>query len=203
MTDKPQDEASPESLFVDWMKTATACWSSMAAMWTADVDSKTTSKLDGKPNRMQELWGTTPKAWQALSEIMSNPEALEALFKGTDALPELLLKIGQANLNSFVQLQKEWIEQSAKMASAPQADPFKNFNEDLFKTWTRLYEEKFRNFFHLPPVGPGRLYQEKMNRFIDQFNLFQADMAEYLRLLYLPVDKAYQAIQAQLMQNII
>ncbi len=201
MTDKPQDETGPESLFIDWMKTATECWSSMASMWTEAADLKTTSRLDGKPNWVQESWESTQKTWQAFSEVMSKPEILEALFKGTDALPELLLKIGQANLNSFVQLQKEWIEQGGKIEEATQAEPFKKFNEDLFKTWTQLYEKEFRKFFHLPPVGPARFYQEKMNRFVERFNLFQADMAEFLRLLYLPVDKSYKTMQAKLTQS--
>lgn len=200
MKDKPQDQASPESLFIDWMKTATACWSSMAAAWTGAADPKTTSKTDDPPSLLQESWETTQKTWQVLFEVMGKPEILEALFKGTDTLPELLLKIGQANMNSFVQLQKQWLEQTLKIEEATQADPFKNFNEDLFKTWTQLYEKEFRKFFHLPQVGPGRLYQEKMNRFVDQFNLFQADMAEFLHLLYLPVDKSYKTMQAKLTQ---
>ncbi len=80
MTDKPQDQASPKSLFIDWMKTATAYWGSMASMWTGvaeKAEAATTSKKGGKKSRVQESWETIQKTWQALSEVMSNPETLE------------------------------------------------------------------------------------------------------------------------------
>jgi hypothetical protein len=51
MTDKLQDQASLKSLFINWMKRATASWGSMASVWTGvaeEAEAATTSKKDGK-----------------------------------------------------------------------------------------------------------------------------------------------------------
>ena len=203
MTDKSQEKAGPETFFADWMKMTTELWGPMAWMLTAF--NKTTGmtpdlQKDGKRPRMQESWDSAQKTWQAFSQLMSNPETVETLFKGTGMLPEVFLKIAQTGLNNFVDIQKQWLERYGKLQESAKTYKYENLKEDAFKTWSQLYEQEFRKFFKIPQLGLTRFYQEKMIRSMDKFNIYQATVAEFSRLLSLPMEKSFQVLQEKLTQ---
>ena len=50
----------------------------------------------------------------------------------------------------------------------------------------------------MPQLGLTRFYQERANRALDKFNIFQATFAEFLRLLYLPVNRSMAVMQEKL-----
>ena len=129
---------------------------------------------------------------------MIEPETMETLFKGSSALPEILLEMAQTNLNSFIHLQQQWLEKAGKVEESTKAYKFEDLDEDAFKAWTELYEKEFRKFFNIPQVGLTRFYQEKMIRSVDKFNIFQTAMAEFLRLLSLPMEKSFQVMQEKM-----
>ncbi len=187
MADKPQDKEGPESFFADWMKTSTAFWESMTSMWiSAEEASRMTlaSKRDGKRSRVHESWETTQKTWKAWSQVMSEPDTMETLFKGTGMLPEIFLKMVQTGLNSFMQFQQQWIEQAGKVGESTKGYTFENLDEDVLKAWNDLYRKEVRKFFNIPQLGLTRLYQEKMFRLMDKFNVYQATVAEFIHILY-------------------
>lgn len=203
MTDKSQEKAGPETFFADWMKMTTELWAPMAWMWTVfnkPTDITPDSKKDGKRPRMQESWDSAQKTWQAFSQLMSNPETVETLFKGTGMLPEVFLKIAQTGLNNFVDIQKQWLERYGKLQESSKTYKYENLKEDAFKTWSQLYEQEFRKFFKIPQLGLTRFYQEKMIRSMDKFNIYQATIAEFSRLLSLPMEKSFQVLQEKLTQ---
>lgn len=200
MTDKPQDKTSPELMFADWMKTATAFWGPMASMWTraTEANSVITEEKNEKKSKIQKTLETAQKTWKALFLAMIEPETMETLFKGSSALPEILLEMAQTNLNSFIHLQQQWLEKAGKVEESTKAYKFEDLDEDAFKAWTELYEKDFRKFLNLPQVGLTRFYQEKMIRSVDKFNIFQTAMAEFLRLLSLPMEKSFQVMQEKM-----
>ncbi len=201
MADKPQDKEGPESFFADWMKTSTAFWESMTSMWiSAEEASRMTlaSKRDGKRSRVHESWETTQKTWKAWSQVMSEPDTMETLFKGTGMLPEIFLKMVQTGLNSFMQFQQQWIEQAGKVGESTKGYTFENLDEDVLKAWNDLYRKEVRKFFNIPQLGLTRLYQEKMFRSMDKFNVYQATVAEFIHILYLPVEKSFKVMQEKL-----
>jgi len=68
----------------------------------------------------------------------------------------------------------------------------------IVSMWTELYENEFRRFFNIPQVGLTRSYQEKVIRTVDQINIFQATMAEFMHLLFQPVEKSFHVMQEKL-----
>jgi hypothetical protein len=201
MSEKQQKTTGPQPLLSDWMKTATEIWGPIFSMWNNIGEANgeiSTSKKEGKKSRVQESFETTQKTWQALSSVMIEPETMGALFKGTGVLPEIFLKMAQTNLDSFVRFQRQWVEKAGKIGKTTQAYKFEDLDEDVFKAWTELYEKEFRRFLNIPQVGLTRFYQEKVMRTVDKFNIFQATMAEFMRLLFLPVEKSLPVMQEKL-----
>jgi class III poly(R)-hydroxyalkanoic acid synthase PhaE subunit len=123
---------------------------------------------------------------------------MKTLFKETGMLPEIFLKIAQSGLNSFVHLQRQWLQRAGKVQESTKSYTFENIDEDAVKVWTQLYETELRKFFNIPQLGLTRFYQEKMIRSVDQFNIFQNTVAEFLRLLSLPMEKSFQVMQEKL-----
>jgi hypothetical protein len=198
MTDKSREKTGSETFFADWMKMTTELWDPMAWMWSAfhKTAGMTPDSIKyGKRTRMQESWDTAQKTWQAFSQVMSEPETMETLLKGAGMLPEIFLKIAQTGSKTFVNFQKQWLESTGKLQESAKTY---NLEEDAFKAWTELYEKEFRRFFNIPQVGLTRSYQEKVIRTVDKFNIFQATMAEFMHLLFLPVEKSFHVMQEKL-----
>ncbi len=201
MNDKQKDEIGPETLFSDWMKTSMAFWESISSMWPAfNTASGATrdSKKDDKTSRFQKSWESTLKTWRAWSQIATEPETMETLFKETGVLPEIFLKIAQTGLNSFVHLQQQWLDRAGKVQESTKSYTFENLDEDAVKLWTQLYETELRKLFNIPQLGLTRFYQEKMIRTMDKYNMFQTHVTEFLRLLSLPMEKSFQVLQEKL-----
>jgi class III poly(R)-hydroxyalkanoic acid synthase PhaE subunit len=201
MNDKQKDDIGPETFISGWMKTSMAFWESMASMWppfnTAGGGAPD-SKRDDKTSRFQKSWESTQKTWKAWSQIITEPETMKTLFQDTGVLPEIFLKIAQTGLNSFVHLQQQWLERAGKAQESTKSYTFENLDEDAVKVWTTLYETELRKIFNIPQLGLTRFYQEKMIRSVDKFNIFQSDLAEFLRLLALPMEKSFQVLQEKL-----
>ncbi|MBW1958169.1 MAG: hypothetical protein JRI63_06495 [Deltaproteobacteria bacterium] len=197
MTDKSHEKTGPETFFSDWMKMTTEFWGPMAWMWSAfhkTNDMTPDSTKYGKKPRIKESWDTAQKTWQAFSQVMIEPETMKTLLKGAGMLPEIFLKIAQTGSKTFVNFQKQWLEGTGKLQESA-----KTYNlEDPFEAWTQLYEQEFRKFFKIPQLGLTRLYQEKMIRSMDKFNIYQAAVTEFSRLLLLPMEKSFQVLQEKL-----
>jgi class III poly(R)-hydroxyalkanoic acid synthase PhaE subunit len=201
MTDKSKEKTGPETFFADWMKMTTELWGPMAWMWTAlnKTSGMTPDSIKyGKGPRMQESWETAQKTWQAFSQVMSEPETMETLLKGAGMLPEIFLKIAQTGSKTFVNFQKQWLERTGKLQESAKTYKYENLKEDAFKVWSQLYEQEFRKFFKIPQLGLTRFYQEKMIRWMDKFNSYQATVTEFSRLLSLPMEKSFQVLQEKL-----
>jgi polyhydroxyalkanoate synthase subunit PhaE len=201
MNENEQNKSSPETLFADWMKKSTAFWESMASTWPAFNKAggvTPDSKREDKTSRFQKSWESTQKTWKAWSQIATEPETMETLFKETGVLPEIFLKIAQTCLNSFVHFQQQWLERAGKVQESTKSYTFENIDEDVVKVWSELYETELRKIFNIPQLGLTRFYQEKMIRSVDKFNIFQSSLTEFLRLLSLPMEKSFQVMQGKL-----
>jgi hypothetical protein len=201
MNENEQDKSGPETFLSDWMKTSLAYWESMTSMWSTfntAADVSTNSNKDDKTGRFQKLLKSTQKTLKAWSQIITEPETMNTLFKETGVLPEVFFKIAQAGLNSFVNLQQQWLQRAGKVQESTKSYTFENIDEDMVKAWTMLYETELRKIFNIPQLGLTRFYQERMIRSVDKFNLFQSSLTEFLRLLSLPMEKSFQILQEKL-----
>jgi class III poly(R)-hydroxyalkanoic acid synthase PhaE subunit len=132
------------------------------------------------------------------SHEKTGPETMETLLKGAGMLPEIFLNIAQTGSKTFMDFQKQWLERTGKFRESAKTYKHENLKEDAFKAWAQLYEQEFRKFFKIPQLGLTRFYQEKMIRWMDKFNIYQAAVTEFSHLLLLPMEKSFQVLQEKL-----
>jgi class III poly(R)-hydroxyalkanoic acid synthase PhaE subunit len=132
------------------------------------------------------------------SQEKTGTDTLEIFLKGAGMLSEIFLKTAQAGSKTFMDFQKQWLERTGEFQEFAKTHKYENLEKDAFKAWSQLYEQEFKKFFKIPQLGLTRLYQEKMIRWMDKFNMYQATVAEFSRLLSLPMEKSFRVLQEKL-----
>ena len=61
-------------------------------------------------------------------------------------------------------------------------------------------ENEFRKFLKVPPLGLTRFYQEKAAHFLDQSNLFQGAVAEFVYVVFSPIERSFKMMQQELQE---
>jgi len=108
------------------------------------------------------------------------------------------LNVAQKSWDGYFQQHQQWQAKAGKREESTRAYKFKNLDEDAFKMWLELYEKEFSQVLNIPQVGLTRVYQERMLRIVDKFNIFRATMAKFIHLFYLPVEKSFKIMQEKL-----
>jgi hypothetical protein len=140
------------------------------------------------------------KNWQALATSMATPESMNALFKGTSAMPEVLFKLAQTSMGSVAELHQKMLQRIGRMGKSVEAYKFEDLDENIYRLWTDIYEKELRQFFNMPQLGLLRTYQERAGEVADKYTLFQSNLNEFLRMLSLPFSHALQVMQEKLGQ---
>lgn len=197
MNEKGQEGAGPETLLAVWMKSATDFWGSMARMWpgVAEVSDTPTAPQRGDKGRLQESWQSTLKIWQTFSSALAEPGAANNLSKGINTLPEILMNMAKTGWDAYFHLQQQWMERIGRIGKSTEAYKFENLDQEAFRAWLEIYDKEFRQFLKVPQLGLTRFYQERMAGLLDKFNLFQGAMAEFMYLIYLPMEKSFKVMQ--------
>lgn len=186
-----------ESLLSAWIESAAQFWGSVLQNWPK-YDPPGDGSSTGEKSRAQESFETVFKSWQTLSSVAGDPGAMEAFSNLGRTLPDLLSQMVQASWKSYYHLQQQWLEKAGKLGKTTQAFTFDNLDEEVFKAWSQIYENEFRQFFHIPQLGLTRFYQEKLNQALDKHNLFMSQYGEFLHLISLPIEKSFKVLQQQL-----
>ena len=196
MSQDQQEKESPEFLLGAWMKAATDFWGSMTEMWqsTLATQQKSTSSQGKAKARPQELWDASLNIWQTMVSAYSTPETMDAAAKGMQALPEIVLRMAKTGWEGYFHLQQQWLERAGRIGNKTEAYNFENLDQDTFKAWLEIYQKDFSQFLNVPQLGLTRVYQERINRAADKFNVFQVEAAEFLYLLYLPMEKSLRVM---------
>ena len=203
MSETKQENTGAETLLATWLKTATEFWGSMARTWANGVNtsaaSDTTAASEKDPaQRAQESLQSALKTWSALSSVFSDPGTLDAQLKGIQGLPEIISRLVQTGWEGYFQLQQQWLQRADRIGKTTEAYKFEKLDQNAFTLWNELYEKEFRQFLHLPQLGLTRFYQERVGRAVDEFNIFQAKVAEFLHIFFLPMEKSYKVMQEKL-----
>jgi len=200
MNSGPEQKTDFNPFMEQWIKAATQAWESLAKQ--APAPGKTASTAEATPKgpkgRTRESWDASFKVWQALSSAMGDPQFWSAFAKGSNTLPEVFVKMANSGWEGFVQLQRRWLEKAAPKGDKSQAYDFDHLDEDLFKTWSEVYESELRQYFNIPQLGLLRFHQEKMNQATDQFNRLTAAVGSFMHLIALPIEKSLTVMQDQL-----
>jgi len=193
MNEKTDDPFEIMPFFSSWMKSVNDFWGGLDGKQAAAQ-----AEPQPAPSKSQEAMAATLKNWQKLADAMATPESMSALFKGSGAVPEVLLGLAQSTMSSLVELQKNLFERLGRMGESVNAYQFQDIDENINRIWTDIYEKEFRQFFQIPQLGLMRTYQEKASQVADKYNLYQSTLSEFLSLLGMPFTRTVQVMQEKI-----
>jgi hypothetical protein len=131
---------------------------------------------------------------------MKQPESESATANAINALPEIFLKIAKSGFDAALQIQNHLLEKAGKIGKRTEAYNFENLDQDVFKAFREVYENEIQQYFKIPPLGLTRFYQERFNEMLNEHNIFETTLAEFLSILYLPMEKSFKVFQEKLQQ---
>ncbi|KPA08868.1 Poly(R)-hydroxyalkanoic acid synthase class III PhaE subunit [Candidatus Magnetomorum sp. HK-1] len=183
----------------EWMQSAMNFWKEMSAanQYGKKDDSKTEHSFTGS-QKTDQFYKTSVNMFQLIITSLFEPDNIDETFKNTDTISSASLKIMQQVTESFMDMQKQWLERSVRIGKETKAYSFDDLDPEMFKRWKKIYENEFQQFFHVPTLGLFRYYQERINLAIDKFNLFHESLSEFLYVLYVPFEKTAHVLQKEI-----
>jgi hypothetical protein len=184
-----------EPLLAAWIKWTMDFWDTMAQMGPKPAgisDTEGGAFPDGAAPG--EAWLSSLNLWQAFFSLLTEPETVAAVFQGISPPAEIVLRMAQAGWRGYFQLHRQWLADWEVEGPLGGAHDFEDLDQDIFKICNDLYENDFRRLLNMPHLRLTRLTQERLNQATDKFNQFQAAMAEFIFMLYLPVKKSLRAM---------
>lgn len=200
MSEKNEDPLGMASMVTAWTKSMGDLWGSMAGQWGTSPERQQAGATtgNGTTSKTRATVAAALKQWQSMAGAMAAPESMAALFKGSGAMPEVLLKLAQTTMGSMIEFQQKMIQRIGRMGESVEAYQFQDIDENMSRVWTDIYKKEFQQFFQIPQLGLMRTYQEKANQAADKYNLFQSTLSEFLSLLSLPFNRSMQVMQEKL-----
>ena len=193
--DEENKETSPANLF--WPQAMTSFWSNMLKTIPANADAGQDAQMATK-NRFLEQWQTNLNLMKSYLQMMNAPENTSTTAKSMTALPEIILKMAKSGWDASFQLQKNMLDKAGKIGQRTEAYNFDNLDHETFRALADIYEKEFRPYLQVPPLGLMRFFQERFNTVLDKKNIFEATIAEFLSILYIPMEKASKVLQEKI-----
>ncbi|MCG8643523.1 MAG: hypothetical protein MI862_27600 [Desulfobacterales bacterium] len=184
-----EDPFGFESLLNTWVTSVQGMVESMPEMWAAFQPADPDKDRDNS-KQLFESMAAAVKSWQTFATAMATPESLGAFLKGAETLPGMAAQFSQAVIESLSEIQKRMGRSATSFGESVEAYRFEKLDENLLHAWSDIYEKEFQKFFHIPQLGLTREYQERFNDMQDKFHQFQANQAEFLRLMSLPFQRS-------------
>jgi polyhydroxyalkanoate synthesis regulator phasin len=197
MNQEDNQTKGSEPLFSSWLQAATDLWTNVAGAIPMSTNNNQKVHTAGK-NRFMEQWQTNLNLMKSFSQAMSEPESATAAVNSINALPDIFLKMAKSGWEATFQIQQHLLEKAGKIGQRTEAYNFDNLDQEVFKASTEIYEKELQQYFHIPPLGLTRFYQERFNELLDKHNLFETTLAEFLSILYLPMEKSFKVLQEKL-----
>jgi len=199
MTDEDKSSPLNESSIFDWMKTASDMWLKMGQTMPSNSDSAFSTQT-AVQNRFTQQLETNFNLLKSFSRMMSEPGSASAAASSVSALPEIFLKMARSGFDAAMQIQTHLMEKAGNIGKRTEAYNFDNLDQEVFRALTDVYEKELRQYLKIPPLGLTRFYQERFNEMLDKHNLFETTLAEFLSILYLPLEKSFKVLQEKLQQ---
>ncbi len=195
MDQNQKKETGTETLFADWIKSATDFWGEMAKMQSGASGQFGKSEKNRQAMKAQKSWESGAKIIQSMISTLSEPENLNAILKGTETVPEFTMEIAHHMWDGYFELQKKMMDRVVGLGQQTKAYDFTDIDQDLFKTLREMYEKEFQKYLNVPQLGLTRFHQERMNRVIDKYSIFQTSLSEFLYMFYVPIEKSLVIMQ--------
>lgn len=201
MDQNQKEETGMESLFAAWAKSVTNFWGDMTNMQFGGTakPSDTSEKSRKDPiYQAQKNWETGTKVLQLLLSASGKPENINDVLKGMHSLPEFMMKMVQQSWDGYLELQKQWAEKAERIGQHTEAYNFEDIDQNIFKSWREIYEKEFQKILNIPQLGLTRFQQERMNQFVDKYNVFYASLNEFIYMFYVPIEKSSAVMQEKI-----
>ena len=199
MTEEDKKNQFNESSIFPWLQMVADMWLNVAR--TAPNGSPTAlSTQTALQNRFTQQLDTNLNLLKSFSKMMKQPETESAAANAINALPEIFLKIAKSGFDAALQIQNHLLEKAGKIGKRTEAYNFENLDQDVFKAFREVYENEIQQYFKIPPLGLTRFYQERFNEMLNEHNIFETTLAEFLSFLYLPMEKSFKVFQEKLQQ---
>lgn len=183
--------------FPSWLKASFDIWSkSIEGFKNENIEQKNQAEPS---NRFTDQWQKNLNFMKSFSQaIINEPESSAAAVKAINTLPEIILKMAKSGLEAGSQTQQHVLEKITKIGQRAEAYNFDNLDQEVFKALSEIYEKELRQYFRIPQLGLTRFYQERFTELLDKQNIFEATAAEFLSIIYLPIEKSYKVFQDEL-----
>lgn len=188
-------KTASEPLLAAWIKWTMDFWDTMAQMGPGLAGAGRTGGQGSREAAVSvDPWLSSLNLWQAFFSLLTEPGTVTAVFEGIKAPSEIILRMAQAGWGGYFHLHQQWLEGWQGNGPSAKAKDFESLDQDIFKTCNEIHEHDFRQLLNLPQLCLTGLSQEGVIRTTVSFNQFQAAMAEFIYLLYLPVKKSLRAM---------
>jgi class III poly(R)-hydroxyalkanoic acid synthase PhaE subunit len=170
----------------EWIESVAGFWLSAAQGWQELSSSLAGgSAVERYMQTSLSLWSQWP--WAGLWDF----GAKESPQPSFDMLQAMLRVMDYEGLSGEM---SKWLQ-----FGAGGADPgFEKLQHGSLRAWTDFYEKAIRPLLKIPRVGLTRIFQEKISRFIDRFNNYQAAVSGFQMLLSVPMEKSFVTMQEEL-----
>lgn len=183
-----------EPLLAAWIKWTMDCWDTMAHMGPGPA-AINGSGSPAEACAQAESWLASLNLWQAFFSLLTEPETVAAVFRGIRAPSEIVLRMAQAGWGGYFHLHQQWLAGWDEEGAPGFGHNFADLEKNIFKICNDLYEDDFRRLLNMPHLRLTHLTQDRLNQATEKFNHFQAAVAEFIYILYLPVKKSLRAME--------
>lgn len=199
MNEEDKNFQFTQSLMFPWLQMIADMWLNIAQ--TMPTGSHTALNTQTAiQNRFSQQLDTNLNLLKSFSKMMKQPESESAAANAVNALPEIFLKMAKTGFDAALQIQNHLLEKAGKIGKRTEAYNFENLDQDVFKALSEVYEKEIQQYLKMPPLGLTRFYQERFNELLNQHNIFETTLAEFLSILYLPMEKSFKVFQEKLQQ---
>jgi hypothetical protein len=196
MAQENSGQMASEPLLAAWIKWTMDFWETMAQMGPglagrgrSGGQAPEAAGVSGDP------WLASLHLWQAFFSLLTEPGTVATVFQGIRAPSKIILRMAQAGWGGYFYLHRQWLEGWQGDGSFSRENGYENLDQDIFKVCNEIFEYDFHQLLNLPHLGLTGLAPERVNRATEKFKQFQAAMAEFIYLLYLPVKKSLRAMR--------
>jgi hypothetical protein len=199
MTEEDKNIQFNESSIFPWLQMIADIWLNMAKTMPSGSQTALNSQ-SAMQNRFTQQLDTNLNMLKSFSKMMKQPESESAAVNAMNTFPEIFLNMAKTGFDAAMQIQNHLLEKAGKIGKRTEAYNFENLDQDVFKALNEVYEKEIQQYFKIPPLGLTRFYQERFNQLLNKHNIFETTLAEFLSILYLPMEKSFKVFQEKLQQ---
>jgi hypothetical protein len=189
-------QTTSEPLLAAWIKWTMDFWDTTAHMGPGLAGAgRSGDQASRETARSADPWLASMNLWQAFFSLLTEPGTVTAVFQGIQAPSKIILRMAQAGWGGYFYLHQQWLE--AWQGGGPTNHDYENLDQDIYQACNEILEHDFRRLLNLPHLCLTGLPQEGVIRATVTFNRFQAAMAEFIYLLYLPVKNSLRTMGAE------